>query len=212
MDPRHHPPLGRIPGVPAPSRADARMVRQAHVLKGELAMTTALEPGLTTYRWSSDDPADRFSVEDPATGEVITIVQGAGAAELNAAVEAAHRAFNADWRWRTSTEHGALLLKCAEVLEAHTGTSLRSFNRRERKARSGDARAGTTSIFCSTSSASSAASSTSCRPTSTTRARYTRRRTTSPLASLVRSSRSTGRRSTPAARSRPLSPPATPSS
>jgi acyl-CoA reductase-like NAD-dependent aldehyde dehydrogenase len=54
-------------------------------------MTTALEPELTTYRWSSNDPADRFPVEDPATGEVITLVQGGGAAQVNAAVEAACR-------------------------------------------------------------------------------------------------------------------------
>ncbi|HEX9516266.1 MAG TPA: aldehyde dehydrogenase family protein [Streptosporangiaceae bacterium] len=44
--------------------------------------------------------ADRFRVEDPATGEVITLVQGGGTAEVNAAVEAAHRAFQTDWRWR----------------------------------------------------------------------------------------------------------------
>ena len=41
-------------------------------------MTTALEPELSTYRWSSHDEADRFPVEDPATGEVITLVQGGG--------------------------------------------------------------------------------------------------------------------------------------
>src|SRR5580700_4183987 len=72
--------------------------------KGELAMTTALEPELSTYRWSSHDEADRFGVEDPATGEVITLVQGGGTAEVNAAVEAAHRAFQTDWRWRTHAE------------------------------------------------------------------------------------------------------------
>ena len=57
-------------------------------------MTTALEPELSTFRWSSNDPADRFPVEDPATGEVITLVQGGGAAQVDAAVEAAHRAFD----------------------------------------------------------------------------------------------------------------------
>jgi len=31
-------------------------------------MTTALEPELTTYPWSSHNMADRFRVEDPATG------------------------------------------------------------------------------------------------------------------------------------------------
>jgi acyl-CoA reductase-like NAD-dependent aldehyde dehydrogenase len=82
-------------------------------------MTTALEPGLSTYRWSSHDPADRFPVEDPATGEVITFVQGGGAAQVDAAVGAAHRAFQADWRWRPPAERAAFLLRGADVLEAH---------------------------------------------------------------------------------------------
>jgi acyl-CoA reductase-like NAD-dependent aldehyde dehydrogenase len=43
----------------------------------------------------------RFSVEDPATGE------------LNAAVEAAHRAFRNDWRWRTAAERAQLLRRPA---------------------------------------------------------------------------------------------------
>jgi betaine-aldehyde dehydrogenase len=41
-------------------------------------MTTALGPELSRYRWSSHDEADRFPVEDPATSEVIALVQGAG--------------------------------------------------------------------------------------------------------------------------------------
>ncbi len=41
-------------------------------------MTTALKPELTTYRWSSHNMPDRFRVEDPANGEVITLVKGAG--------------------------------------------------------------------------------------------------------------------------------------
>src|SRR5580704_7685638 len=40
----------------------------ATLWKGEFAMTTALETQLSTYRWSSQDEADRFGVEDPATG------------------------------------------------------------------------------------------------------------------------------------------------
>src|ERR1700751_663375 len=86
--------------------------------EGALAMSTTLTSELTTYRWSSNDDADRFPVEDPATGEVITIVQGAGLAEVNAAVEAAHRAFETDGRWRSAGERAALLLECADVLEA----------------------------------------------------------------------------------------------
>lgn len=38
---------------------------------------TAAAPQLTTCRWSSSDEADRVPVEDPATGEVIAVVQGA---------------------------------------------------------------------------------------------------------------------------------------
>src|ERR1700739_3812937 len=84
------------------------------------SMTTTTTPTqVSAFRWSSQDPNDRFAVEDPATGEVITIVQGGGAAELDAAVEAAHRAFQTDWRWRTPTERAALLLRGADVLEAH---------------------------------------------------------------------------------------------
>ena len=82
-------------------------------------MTTTIAGELSTFRWSSGDPADRFAVEDPETGEVITIVQGGRAGEVNAAVEAAHRAFEQDWRWRTAAERAALLLQGADVLEAH---------------------------------------------------------------------------------------------
>jgi hypothetical protein len=42
-------------------------------------MSTATFDELTQYRWSSDDRADCFAVENPATGEVITTVQGGGA-------------------------------------------------------------------------------------------------------------------------------------
>jgi acyl-CoA reductase-like NAD-dependent aldehyde dehydrogenase len=82
-----------------------------------MAVPTLAE--LTRYRWSSDDDADRVSVENPATGKVITIVQGGGAAQMNAAVESAHQAFIRDWRWRDRAERAGLLLACAAVLEAH---------------------------------------------------------------------------------------------
>jgi acyl-CoA reductase-like NAD-dependent aldehyde dehydrogenase len=82
-------------------------------------MTTALEPELSTFRWSSNDPADRFPVEDPATGVLITLVQGGAAAQVDAAVEAAQRAFQADWRWRPPAERAALLLKAADLLAEH---------------------------------------------------------------------------------------------
>jgi acyl-CoA reductase-like NAD-dependent aldehyde dehydrogenase len=82
-------------------------------------MTTTVAPDLTTSRWSSTHAEDRFAVEDPATGEVIAIVQGGGPDEVDAAVTAAHRAFETSWRWRTAPERAALLLQGADVLEAH---------------------------------------------------------------------------------------------
>ena len=72
-----------------------------------------------TYRWSSSNEADRVPVEDPATGEVIAVVQGGGPDEDDTAVEAAHRAFETDWRWRTWAERATLLLRGADVLEQH---------------------------------------------------------------------------------------------
>src|SRR5580704_7098573 len=80
---------------------------------------TAAAPQLTTCRWSSSDEADRVPVEDPATGEVIAVVQGGGPDEVDAAVEAAHRAFETDWRWRAWADRASLLLRGADVLEEH---------------------------------------------------------------------------------------------
>lgn len=74
---------------------------------------------ITRCRWSSDRPENRFPIENPATGEVITIVQGGGEAEIDAAVRAAHTAYENDWRWRAPRERGALLLNCAQTLRIH---------------------------------------------------------------------------------------------
>jgi acyl-CoA reductase-like NAD-dependent aldehyde dehydrogenase len=82
-------------------------------------MAVASTPQLSKYRWSSDEEADRFSLENPSTGEVITVLQGGGAAEVDAAVQAAHEAFVTDWRWRTADERARLLLAGADILEAH---------------------------------------------------------------------------------------------
>jgi acyl-CoA reductase-like NAD-dependent aldehyde dehydrogenase len=66
---------------------------------------------ITRSRWSSDDEADSFPVDNPATGKAITILQGGGVAQMNAAIEAAHLAFAHDWRWRSRTERAGLLYK-----------------------------------------------------------------------------------------------------
>ncbi|MEK7833956.1 MAG: aldehyde dehydrogenase family protein [Acidobacteriota bacterium] len=70
-------------------------------------------------RWSSNEPADEFIVENPATGATLAVVQGSGAAEVDAAVNAAHQAFQMDWRNRPARERGKLLLEIAQVIRAH---------------------------------------------------------------------------------------------
>jgi acyl-CoA reductase-like NAD-dependent aldehyde dehydrogenase len=84
-----------------------------------MTITIATMTAATTTRWSSDRAEDRFPVENPATGRVITTVHGCGVPEIDAAVRAAHRCSTQDWRRRAPAERAALLLRCADVLEAH---------------------------------------------------------------------------------------------
>lgn len=82
-------------------------------------MTIPKYSSLSRFTWSSDDPADRFEVHNPATGEVITTVQGGGAAQVDEAVKVANKAFHSDWRWRSPRERAMLLHKAADALAAH---------------------------------------------------------------------------------------------
>lgn len=69
-------------------------------------------------RWSSDNEADRFTVDDPATGRPLAVVQGADAERVDQAVRAAHRAHYA-WKARTPRERGRWLWKAAQVIREH---------------------------------------------------------------------------------------------
>jgi acyl-CoA reductase-like NAD-dependent aldehyde dehydrogenase len=81
-----------------------------------MSVMSAVEP--TTCRWSSQDEGDRFTVENPANGDVIAVVQGGGAAEVDGAVRAAHQAFQT-WRWLTPQERAPIIMRCGDVLEEH---------------------------------------------------------------------------------------------
>ncbi|KAJ9603639.1 hypothetical protein H2200_011825 [Cladophialophora chaetospira] len=74
---------------------------------------------ITRFTYSSSDPNDQFDIHNPATGELITTVQGGGIAEVDKAIEAADHAFHNDWRWRAPRERAQFLLKAADRLEAH---------------------------------------------------------------------------------------------
>lgn len=64
------------------------------------------------------DTAARIDVHNPATGEVFETAPDANAADLDAAVAAANRAFPA-WRDTPIAERKAALLKAAEIIEAN---------------------------------------------------------------------------------------------
>ena len=50
------------------------------------ATTDQAIPELTTFRWSSSAETDRIPVEDPATGQVIAVIQGGGPEQVDAAL------------------------------------------------------------------------------------------------------------------------------
>jgi betaine-aldehyde dehydrogenase len=77
-------------------------------------------PPLTRIRtrWSSASTDDQFIVENPATGQTVTVVQGTGADELDQAVRAAHAA-HLQWKRRPARERGRYLRRIAEVVRAN---------------------------------------------------------------------------------------------
>jgi len=69
-------------------------------------------------RWSSASTDDQFVVHNPATGQPVTVVQGAGPDEVDQAVRAAHAA-HLSWRQRPARERGHYLRQIADILRAH---------------------------------------------------------------------------------------------
>ena len=69
--------------------------------------------------YSSGDPADLFEVDEPATGDLLARVHGGGAAEVDAAVRRAHRAYHEVWRPLTARERGRMLVRAADHLRRH---------------------------------------------------------------------------------------------
>jgi betaine-aldehyde dehydrogenase len=72
----------------------------------------------TRTRWSSPSTDDQFVVQNPATGQAITVVQGSGADEVDQAVRAAHAA-HLRWKRRPARERARYLRLIAEAVRAH---------------------------------------------------------------------------------------------
>jgi acyl-CoA reductase-like NAD-dependent aldehyde dehydrogenase len=94
-------------------------------------------------KWVGSDSGRRIAIENPAKRTAIAEVPRAGAADVEAAVAAAERAFPA-WKNMVPRERGKLLLKIAEAIESRveelartialeTGNALRTQARGEAK-------------------------------------------------------------------------------
>ncbi|MEU2423417.1 aldehyde dehydrogenase family protein [Streptomyces sp. NPDC007851] len=84
-------------------------------------MTTTFETGpgrlFIGGQWQDAADGGRTEVTDPATGQVVTTVAEAGAADVDAAVRAAREAFDAgEWPGLSGRERGRVLHRIAELI------------------------------------------------------------------------------------------------
>lgn len=69
--------------------------------------------------WVQAKPENTFSVNNPATGEIIAHVSNLGAQEAEEAITAAERAFQ-DWKNKTGKERAAIMRKWFDLVIANT--------------------------------------------------------------------------------------------
>src|ERR1700757_494160 len=84
------------------------------------AQKVNVKPGRMLIGGEWIDGAKHFETNNPATGEVLTQVAEASAADVDRAVDAARRAFedrNGPWRKLSASERGRLLWKLADLVE-----------------------------------------------------------------------------------------------
>jgi phenylacetaldehyde dehydrogenase len=106
----------------------------AHTDQKDTDMTTSLHPALGEASRNflqrehgllidgcmvEADSGRRTDILDPATGEVIATAAEASATDVDRAVDAARRAFEGPWRKTTPAERTRLMLRFAELIEAH---------------------------------------------------------------------------------------------
>ena len=68
-------------------------------------------------QWTSGTPGQTFTTLNPATGEVLAEVCESGQADVDAAVRAAHNAYEKHWRRTTPGERGRLLRELGALFE-----------------------------------------------------------------------------------------------
>ena len=82
-----------------------------------MTLAALLSPGrqLIDGAWTDAIDGGRWDVIDPATEEVVANVPFGGAADVNMAIEAAHRELP-KWRARTAYDRGAILVRAASLI------------------------------------------------------------------------------------------------
>ncbi|MGF6842872.1 phenylacetaldehyde dehydrogenase [Paraburkholderia youngii] len=100
---------------------DTDMTTSFHPALGEAARDfLSREHGLLIDgRMIASDGGKRTDILDPATGEVIATVAEATATDVDRAVEAARRALEGPWRKITPSERTRMMLRFADLIEAH---------------------------------------------------------------------------------------------
>lgn len=75
---------------------------------------------LINNEWTSSQSGKSFAIENPATGDVLTHVAHGQAADVDAAVKAARRAFDSGpWATMMAAERSKLMWRLADLLEQH---------------------------------------------------------------------------------------------
>src|SRR5581483_4516637 len=85
-----------------------------------IAAKTRVEPGRLLINGEWVEGSKRFETLNPATGEVLTEVAEASAADVDRAVQAARKAFedrSGAWRKMSASERGRLLWKLSDLVE-----------------------------------------------------------------------------------------------
>jgi aldehyde dehydrogenase (NAD+) len=94
------------------------MIRETEHMSSRVSASLALPPTklLIDGDWGEAASGARFATIDPATEDVISEVSEAGAADVDAAVEAARRALTGRWGMMTGAERGRVLYRLASII------------------------------------------------------------------------------------------------
>jgi acyl-CoA reductase-like NAD-dependent aldehyde dehydrogenase len=71
--------------------------------------------------WAPDADAPRFAVHEPATGQLLALVEASTDAAVASAVADSRRAYDTTWRHTTPRDRAGLLREAAAVIRAHAG-------------------------------------------------------------------------------------------